>query len=186
METAYFCAYTKMQDTPVGVLTLAASESGLLWLGRGLPAAGPLARQFEWREDPSRSPACLAVTMSELDEYFAGSRRQFTVPLDLRGTGFQKACWQALLEIPYGETRSYADMAQRVALPRGFRAVGRANGSNRVSIIVPCHRVIASDRSLGGYGGGLEMKRFLLALEQRATLDVCRSARAAATAPAPS
>jgi len=101
----------------------------------------------------------------ELEEYFAGQRRNFTFALDLRGTDFQLACWRALVAIPYGETRSYADIARAVGRPQGFRAVGMANNRNPIAIVVPCHRVIASDGSLCGYGGGLDIKRKLLELE---------------------
>jgi methylated-DNA-[protein]-cysteine S-methyltransferase len=101
----------------------------------------------------------------ELEEYFAGTRRQFSFPLDLRGTEFQLACWKALLKIPYGETRTYADIARAVHRPQGFRAVGLANNRNPIAIVVPCHRVIASDGTLCGYGGGLDVKRKLLQLE---------------------
>jgi methylated-DNA-[protein]-cysteine S-methyltransferase len=103
--------------------------------------------------------------VDEIEEYFAGQRRQFTFPLDLRGTGFQLACWRALLAIPYGETRTYADIARAVGKPSAFRAVGMANHRNPIAIVVPCHRVIASDGKLCGYGGGLEVKRKLLELE---------------------
>ncbi len=101
----------------------------------------------------------------ELEEYFAGKRREFSFPLDLRGTDFQLACWRALLAIPYGETRSYAAIARAVGKPKAFRAVGMANNRNPIAIVVPCHRVIASDGTLCGYGGGLEVKRKLLELE---------------------
>ena len=101
----------------------------------------------------------------ELNEYFAGERRDFTFRLDLRGTEFQVKCWRALVDIPYGETRSYAAIARAVGRPRGFRAVGLANNRNPIAIVVPCHRVIASDGTLCGYGGGLEVKRKLLELE---------------------
>lgn len=101
----------------------------------------------------------------ELEEYFAGRRREFSFPLDLRGTEFQLACWRALLQIPYGETRTYADIARAVGKPTGFRAVGMANNRNPLAIVVPCHRVIASDGTLCGYGGGLDVKRKLLELE---------------------
>jgi methylated-DNA-[protein]-cysteine S-methyltransferase len=101
----------------------------------------------------------------ELSEYFAGTRREFSFALDLRGTEFQLACWRALIAIPYGETRSYADIARSVGRPQGFRAVGMANNRNPVAIVVPCHRVIASDGTLCGYGGGLDVKRKLLELE---------------------
>jgi O-6-methylguanine DNA methyltransferase len=103
--------------------------------------------------------------VGELQEYFAGGRRRFSFPLDLRGTRFQLDCWRALLAIPYGETRTYADIARAVGRPQGFRAVGMANNRNPVAIVVPCHRVIASDGTLCGYGGGLEVKRKLLELE---------------------
>jgi len=107
----------------------------------------------------------LRHTRRELDEYFAGTRRDFTVPLDLKGTPFQLRCWHALIEIPYGETCSYGDIARKVGSPSGFRAVGMANHDNPIPIIVPCHRVITSDRKLGGYGGGLDVKEKLLHLE---------------------
>src|SRR5205823_10813698 len=97
---------------------------------------------------------------------FAAERRDFTFRLDLRGTDFQVKCWRALLDIPYGETRSYAAIARAVGQPKGFRAVGLANNRNPIAIVVPCHRVIASDGTLCGYGGGLEIKRNLLDLEQ--------------------
>jgi O-6-methylguanine DNA methyltransferase len=103
--------------------------------------------------------------LRELEEYFAGQRREFSFAIDLRGTDFQLACWRALLAIPYGETRSYADIARAVGRPQGFRAVGMANNRNPVAIVVPCHRVIASDGTLCGYGGGLDIKRKLLELE---------------------
>ena len=103
--------------------------------------------------------------VKQLEEYFAGERRRFDLPLDLRGTDFQQRCWQALLKIPYGETRSYADIARAIGQPSAVRAVGLANGQNPVAIVVPCHRVIGSDGSLTGYGGGLEIKRKLLELE---------------------
>ena len=98
-------------------------------------------------------------------EYFAGKRRQFTVPLDLRGTEFRKRCWQELLKIPYGQTCSYAEIARAVANPNGYRAVGQANHYNPIAIIVPCHRVLAAGQYLGGYGGGLPVKALLLKLE---------------------
>ena len=102
----------------------------------------------------------------ELDEYFAGDRRQFDVPLDEPGSGFQERVWAELRRIPYGETISYRDLAERVDAADAWRAVGRANGTNRVAVVVPCHRVIATNGGLGGYGGGLPAKRFLLDLER--------------------
>jgi len=151
-ETIY---YSRI-DSPVGPLLLAISERGLVALefGRGDVAAG-------WVESPEKA----APYARELEEYFAGRRRRFDLPLDLRGTDFQKSCWQELLKIPYGETRSYADIARAIGNPAAVRAVGLANGHNPIAIMVPCHRVIGSDGSLTGYGGGLETKRKLLELE---------------------
>jgi methylated-DNA-[protein]-cysteine S-methyltransferase len=106
-------------------------------------------------------------TATQIDEYLAGKRKQFTVPIMLHGTEFQLAVWKALQSIPYGETRSYKEIAALIGRPKAVRAVGMANNRNPVSIIVPCHRVIGSDGSLTGYGGGLPLKQYLLELEQR-------------------
>lgn len=169
--------------SPVGPLFLAASTRGLVALefearlpGQQTIRPNPRNLREERGEDETRagkretirfgeSAEALRFYTDELTEYFAGSRRQFTFPLDLRGTDFQLACWQALLEIQYGETRTYADIARAVGRPTGFRAVGMANNRNPIAIVVPCHRVIASDGTLCGYGGGLEVKRKLLELE---------------------
>jgi O-6-methylguanine DNA methyltransferase len=148
--------------SPVGPLFLAASTKGLVRLEFE-------ARVQEFRPNAAQlreSKAALAPYLRELNEYFAGERREFSFPLDLRGTEFQLACWHALLEIPYAETRSYRDIAQAIGHPRAYRAVGMSNNRNPVAIVVPCHRVIASSGSLCGYGGGLDIKRKLLALEQ--------------------
>jgi len=102
----------------------------------------------------------------QLEEYFAGKRREFDVPLDPQGTQFQRIVWNALLKIPYGETRSYKQIAQMVGNPKACRAVGMANNKNPIWIVIPCHRVIGADGSLTGYGGGLEMKQRLLELEK--------------------
>jgi methylated-DNA-[protein]-cysteine S-methyltransferase len=107
----------------------------------------------------------LRTVITQLDEYFAGERRDFDLPLDLRGPEFHQRCWQGLLKIPYGETWSYARLAAEVGSPLASRAVGQANHHNPIAIIVPCHRVIASDGSLAGYAGGLKTKEFLLTLE---------------------
>jgi O-6-methylguanine DNA methyltransferase len=112
-----------------------------------------------------KSESAMGLYGNELEEYFAGKRREFSFPLDLRGTDFQLACWRALQAIPYGETRTYADIARAVRKPNAFRAVGMANNRNPIAIVVPCHRVIASDGTLCGYGGGLDVKRKLLELE---------------------
>jgi methylated-DNA-[protein]-cysteine S-methyltransferase len=110
----------------------------------------------------------LPALRRQLAEYFAGRRAVFELPLAPRGTEFERAVWRALIEIPYGETRSYAEIARRIGRPQACRAVGRANGRNPLGIVVPCHRVIGSDGSLTGYGGGLEMKQYLLDLEGNA------------------
>lgn len=169
METL-FCASI---DSPVGPLFLAASERGLVALefDRRLPGQQtirPNPRDLRAERRTLRfeeSEVAMRLYTSELEEYFAARRRRFDFPLDLRGTDFQLSCWQALLQIPYGETRTYADIARAVSRPQGFRAVGMANNRNPVAIVVPCHRVIASDGTLCGYGGGLEIKRSLLELE---------------------
>ena len=148
--------YYSRIDSPVGPLLLAVSERGLVALEFGRGKIGE-----SWVEAAERT----APYASQLDEYFAGKRRAFDIPLDLRGTEFQNRCWQELLKIPYGETRSYADIARGIGKPSAVRAVGLANGQNPIAIIVPCHRVIGSDGSLTGYGGGLEVKRRLLELE---------------------
>ena len=148
--------------SPVGPLFLAASAKGLVRLEFEARVMNLDSRKFELRE----SKRALAPYLRELDEYFAGERREFSMPLDLRGTEFQLACWHALLAIPYGETRSYADIARAIGHPQAFRAVGMSNNRNPVAIVVPCHRVIASGGSLCGYGGGLDIKRKLLDLEQ--------------------
>jgi len=153
-------------------LFLAASDRGLVALEfdarlPGQQTIRPNPRDLRAERDSLRfvdSPA-MSNYVRELEEYFAGTRREFDFSLDLRGTEFQLACWRALLAIPYGQTRSYADIARAVGRPRGFRAVGMANNRNPVAIVVPCHRVIASDGTLCGYGGGLDIKRKLLELE---------------------
>ena len=108
----------------------------------------------------------------QLDEYFGRKRTTFDIPLLFAGTDFQKNVWRALLEIPYGQTLSYGEMARRLGLPNAVRAVANANGANAISIFAPCHRVIGSNRSLTGYGGGVEAKKILLELEQERTLGV--------------
>ena len=115
----------------------------------------------------SSSNPVLDSAARQLSEYFDGDRFRFDIPLELEGSEFQLAVWRALVDIPYGQTRSYRDMAVAVNRPKGFQAIGQANNTNPVPIIVPCHRVINADGSMGGYGGGLERKRALLTLEQQ-------------------
>jgi O-6-methylguanine DNA methyltransferase len=162
METL---SYTRT-PSPVGPLFLAASAKGLVRLEfeARMQKLGSGTTLQESRSD-------LAPYLRELDEYFAGERREFTFALDLRGTDFQLSCWNALLEIPYGETRSYRDIAQAIGHAHAYRAVGMSNNRNPVAIVVPCHRVIASSGSLCGYGGGLNIKRKLLDLERAGVPD---------------
>ncbi|HEX3322626.1 MAG TPA: methylated-DNA--[protein]-cysteine S-methyltransferase [Terriglobales bacterium] len=157
METLNYSRY----HSDITDLVLAASEKGLVVLEFDRGKFPPKKSKYEWVE----SAAKLKPYARELDEYFAGERRDFRFPLDLRGTPFQLDCWNALLKIPYGETRSYADIARAIGHVNAFRAVGMANNRNPIAIVVPCHRVLASDGTLCGYGGGLDLKRKLLELE---------------------
>jgi methylated-DNA-[protein]-cysteine S-methyltransferase len=143
-------------DTPIGRLVLECDGDVLIsvWL--------PHERRHGRRDDDG--PPVLKETASQLEEYFAGERTEFDVPMELDGTPFQKEVWAELTRIGYGETISYGELARRVGRPKGPRAVGQANGRNPIPIIVPCHRVLASN-GIGGYGGGLKVKRALLALE---------------------
>ena len=152
----------KIIDSPVGPLRLIASEKGLASLGWERGDAWP----GEWSPlvDGARHPILLE-TERQLGEYFAGKRKQFTVPLDFAGTDFQKKVWAALLAIPFGETRSYGEIARQIGRPTAYRAVGAANGKNPIAIIAPCHRVIGSTGALTGFGGGLDVKEALLSLE---------------------
>ncbi len=148
--------------SPLGELTLVATEIGLravLWPHDedrvGLPESMV----------PSRTDPVLNMTARQIGEYFAGERKTFNIPLDLRGTQFQTETWKALAEIPYGATWTYSQQAAHIGRPKAVRAVGAANGRNPVSIVLPCHRVIGADGSLTGFAGGLEAKRHLLVLE---------------------
>ncbi len=158
---------------PRGTCVIMATEAGVCWMG----TPGTTADfGFAWLERRGKlvyeqvvegeEIAPLRQAMDELRRYFAGERVQFTCPLDLRGTAFQVAVWQEMRRIPYGETRTYGELARMIGRPQAPRAVGAASGANPVAIIVPCHRVVGSDGSLTGYGGGLPTKAWLLALEQ--------------------
>lgn len=169
MEVLHYINVT----SPIGPLFLAASGTGLVALefdarlpGQQTIRPNPRDLRAEGRGVRfEESSTGMQRYVHELEEYFAGTRREFGFALDLRGTEFQLACWRALVAIPYGETRTYGDIARAVGCPQGFRAVGMANNRNPVAIVVPCHRVIASDGTLCGYGGGLDVKRRLLELE---------------------
>lgn len=151
-------------DSPVGQLQLVAHETALvavLWDGE----QPNRIKQASLVEDPDHP--LLTETARQLREYFAGQRSVFELPLDFAGTDFQKKVWQALLQIPYGQTRSYKDIAEQLGNIKAVRAVGAANGKNPISIIAPCHRVIGSSGKLVGFAGGLDKKELLLNLERR-------------------
>ena len=159
----------KTIPSPVGQLILVARDTKLaaiLWENERLNRVrlGPL-------EEDSQHPV-LKETERQLMEYFAGQRRRFDLALDFAGTDFQVRVWQALLTIPFGETRSYRDIAIQIGQPTAVRAVGAANGRNPISIIAPCHRVIGTSGSLTGFAGGLAAKQFLLSLEGQQTLQL--------------
>ncbi|WP_395647758.1 methylated-DNA--[protein]-cysteine S-methyltransferase [Terricaulis sp.] len=145
--------------SPIGTLTLVSDGEAIVYLefeNNKYPAP-----KFPKGED-----AVIRQAKKELDLYFAGKLKDFTVPVKPEGTAFQRACWKALTKIPYGATRSYGEQATKIGKPKAVRAVGLANGRNPIPIIIPCHRVIGANGSLTGFGGGLPTKQFLLELEQ--------------------
>lgn len=151
--------FTICRPSPIGTLYLSAVPEGICGVSltpRPVSAPGVL---------PARERTLLAQCAAELGEYFAGARRGFDLPLVLAGTDFQQKIWQYLRGIPYGETRSYGQLAALAGNPRACRAVGMANHRNPVMILVPCHRVINANGSLGGFGGGVEAKKILLGIE---------------------
>jgi|SRR5579859_2006445 len=156
-KTVYF----SVMSSPAGPLLVAATADGLrcVHFHRGkLPAA---AKDEVWIESREH----VRQYEQQIEAYFRGRLRQFDCKLDLAGTGFQKDCWLALLRIPYGETRTYAEIAREIGRPQAFRAVGQANHDNPIAIVVPCHRVLGANGTLTGYGGGLSTKELLLRLE---------------------
>ena len=159
----YYCYLS----TPIGELLLAGEDEALSMIG--FPK-GSMRRDPEpdwiYNEKP------LAKARQQLEEYFAGARKDFDLPLKLNGTEFQVNVLKALLKIPYGETVSYGEIAKRIGKPRAMRAVGAANGRNPIPIVVPCHRVIGSSGDLTGFGGGLDTKEALLRLEAENTQDL--------------
>ena len=163
---------TAVVETPIGALRLAVTQAGVARIGlprsSGPGFAGWLRTAFA---DAERTPWLPLVDKlsQQLAEYFAGRRREFSLPLDLRGTPFQRAVWREIGAIPYGETRTYGAIASAAGNPRAVRAAGTATGNNPVPILIPCHRVIAAQGRLGGFSGGLDAKRRLLALERAST-----------------
>jgi methylated-DNA-[protein]-cysteine S-methyltransferase len=154
-------------ESPIGPLTLMARAGRLtnLVMHDQVHAVSP-------PPGCDRDDDAFTGVATQLDEYFAGERTVFDVPMDLSGTDFQRAVWAQLCAIPYGRTISYGELARRVGNPRAARAVGSANGHNPVAVIVPCHRVIAGDGGIGGYGGGTDRKMLLLELEQARRADI--------------
>lgn len=160
MSIAAEILYWHEIDSPVGRLLLAGDGESLIQVCFQ-SGPRPLRPPGGWIDDA----APLRAAIAQLGEYFAGGRRAFDLPLAPRGTEFQRRVWRALTAIPYGKTVSYGELARRIGKPSASRAVGLANGANPLPIIVPCHRVIGADGSLTGFGGGLPIKRKLLALE---------------------
>ena len=156
--------YRKKISSPVGTICLEADQEALLSL---YIIGSEAASRWTDREEKGEGFRVLEQAEQELLEYFEGERKEFTVPIRFEGTEFQRKVWNALREIPYGETRSYAEVAQMVGSPRACRAVGGANNRNPIMILTPCHRVVGADGSLVGFGGGLEAKKYLLDLEKK-------------------
>jgi epoxyqueuosine reductase len=162
--------YYDEMTTPIGILTLFTSETGICLVEFGsFSLRESFVQQWSrnWTADAEfiRDEQRLLESKTQLEQYFSGSRKQFDLPMDQRGTPFQLQVWAALADIPYGETRSYKQMAEVIERPKAIRAVGGANNKNPISIIVPCHRVIGAEGSLIGFGGGLEIKSHLLSIE---------------------
>jgi len=153
----------------IGTIRLAATSRGVCKIALGKETAEDF---FGWLErrvghaprKPERNGS-VALALNQITEYLDGQRRDFDLPLDVRGTDFQRRMWAAVAGIPYGETRTYAEIAFAIGKPKAVRAVGAANGANPLPLVVPCHRVVGSDGSLAGYGGGLDVKRKLLEME---------------------
>jgi methylated-DNA-[protein]-cysteine S-methyltransferase len=146
-----------VMDSPMGLLTVAATEKGVasIHFGNSVP------------EGAAADPSVSHETVEQLTEYFQGKRTHFDLQLDVEGTPFQKAVWSELLRIPYGETRTYGDIAKAIGRPGAARAVGMANHDNPIAVVIPCHRVVGRDGSLTGYAGGLHLKAQLLSIERR-------------------
>ena len=147
--------YYDTLDTPIGVLTIEADDEYVLKI------------LFDWDDVEVRPNALTQRCKAQLQEYFNGERTDFDMPLQFQGTAFQEQVWRALLHVPFGETASYGQQAGKMNNPKAVRAVGAANGQNKLSIVVPCHRIIGANGKLTGYGGGMHRKRWLLDHEQR-------------------
>jgi methylated-DNA-[protein]-cysteine S-methyltransferase len=161
--------YSRIVDSPIGPLRLVANEDSLvaIWWEEENASGGPLPTVTETPQHP-----VLAETARQLAEYFAGRRKTFDLALHFAGTEFQRKVWSALLTIPFGETRSYGQIAAQIGHPSAVRAVGAANGQNPIPIIAPCHRVVGSTGKLVGFGGGLPRKVHLLTLEGALSAEI--------------
>lgn len=166
MRTTAGAFFDLFQDA-LGWVLAVARDGKLVWLGHSPDRDGAERSRLRWWPDAEYDPGAdpFPETRHQLGDYLAGRRRDFDLPLDPVGTEFQRLCWQALRDIPYGETRSYGQQARNIGRPSAVRAVGRANHDNPIGVIIPCHRVLGADGSLTGYAGGLPMKQFLLELE---------------------
>lgn len=164
MTAALDALVTTRHATPFGELTLVASALGLRAVLWPIEREGRVRLPEGMRDDPDER--LLRTVVGQLDEYAAGQRRSFDIPLDLHGTELQRATWERLADIPFGETCTYAEHAARIGRPKAVRAVAAAIGRNPVSIVLPCHRVVGSDGSLTGFAGGLDVKRRLLEHER--------------------
>lgn len=161
-------------NSKAGDLFLVASEThllGIFWSADQIKDVKTIHSLKQTVAEESKARRILQQTKDQLQQYFDKSRQDFSLPLKIEGTVFQKKVWNALCEIPYGETVSYKDVAKRIGKEKAVRAVGTANGRNAFSIVIPCHRVIAADSSIGGYAGGLNAKEILLRLEKQSKLD---------------
>lgn len=151
-------------EAPFGVLTVVGSDRGIRFVMFNNDAHPKPLEQLQISDTEIHDTVNVAI--SQLEEYFDGSRRSFDLPLDLRGTEFQVEAWNALADIPYGQTASYGQQAASIGRPKAVRAIGGANGRNPVAIVLPCHRIVGADGSLTGFGGGIEVKKWLLDHEQ--------------------
>ena len=151
-------------QAPFGVLTVVGSDLGIRFVMFANDAHPKPLEQLQISDTEIHDSVNVAIT--QLEEYFSGTRRDFELPLDLQGTEFQVSAWNALADIPYGQTASYGQQAASIGRPKAVRAIGGANGRNPVAIVLPCHRIVGADGSLTGFGGGIEVKKWLLDHEQ--------------------
>lgn len=150
-------------ESPIGLLKVAETKKGIYRID--FQKDSLITKEQQQGHNTIEYSQPNPIVEKQFQQYFSGERKQFTLPLDLCGTPFRLCVWQALITIPYGETRSYKDIGKLIGCDKGARAIGQANGSNPIPILVPCHRVISADGSLGGFSSGLPIKRYLLALE---------------------